>query len=320
VVAVNNVLVSVTVKDSNSRLVQGLTRQDFSLYEDGKPQRIVFFRSDPLPLSAAVVIDTGLAESDLRKVQDTLPALISAFGQFDEVSIYIFGDAVRRVQGFTPVRGGNFDSVIVSLRAMSGQNPGVPGGGPLSSPPSINDRPILSPGETTEQATQAQQMRAEPAHVLNDALLQAAMDLGQRPKVNRRVLFVISDGTERRSNASYSDTLKVLESQNVAVYGVQVAAPGFRALQKIHVPMIQGSSLLPKYASATGGEIFAEFNQRAVESAYAQVTSQARNQYTLGYETRLVPSSEFKEIEVRVHRPGLKVYAKDGFYLLPQRR
>ena len=47
---------------------------------------------------------------------------------------------------------------------------------------------------------------------------------------------------------------------------------------------------------------------------------EARNQYTLGYNTAQKPSSNFRDIEVRVKRPGLQVYAKHGYYPLPPQR
>jgi hypothetical protein len=50
---------------------------------------------------------------------------------------------------------------------------------------------------------------------------------------------------------------------------------------------------------------------------YAQVLSEARNQYTLGYtptRPKTPTSVAYRSIEVVVHRPGLKVFARDGYY------
>ena len=47
---------------------------------------------------------------------------------------------------------------------------------------------------------------------------------------------------------------------------------------------------------------------------------EARNQYTLGYNTPQKPSSNYRDIEVRVKRPGLQVFAKHGYYPLPPQR
>jgi len=87
-VTTNLVLLPVTVTDNGGRLVGGLQPKDFSVLESGQKQTLKFFTSDPFPLSAAVIFDTGMPDVGLRKVQETLSALQGAFSQFDEVGIY----------------------------------------------------------------------------------------------------------------------------------------------------------------------------------------------------------------------------------------
>ena len=62
------------------------------------------------------------------------------------------------------------------------------------------------------------------------------------------------------------------------------------------------------------------YSREAIESAYQTITAQARNQYTLGYTTPQRPSSTYRDIEVRVKRPGLLITAKHGYYPLPPQR
>ena len=81
------VVVPVTVKAAGDRLVTGLTQDDFIVFEDGAKQRITNFTTDPVPLSAAVLVDTGLSAGSLSKVQKTFPALAGAFSDFDEVAV-----------------------------------------------------------------------------------------------------------------------------------------------------------------------------------------------------------------------------------------
>jgi VWFA-related protein len=178
----------------------------------------------------------------------------------------------------------------------------------------VNGRPIEggAPRVTTPP---------KESHVLNDAIVAAALELRKRDRTRRKVIFIVSDGREYGSNASYSDTLKVLLSSGVQVYGVAVeasAVPGYGSLQKLHVPFTGSrlgyNNILPKYASATGGEIFPGFSRDAIETTYARALGDARNQYTLGYLTHATPSSTHREIEVRVARPDLTVTAKEGYY------
>jgi hypothetical protein len=107
------------------------------------------------------------------------------------------------------------------------------------------------------------------------------------------------------------------------------AIPGYKQLEKLHIPWQGYSDILPRYANATGGEILAEYSKDAIEGAYQRAIGDARNQYTLGYATAATPSSTYREIEVRVGRPGCKssdlrpcvlVFAKAGYYPLPVSR
>jgi len=318
---VNLVLVPVTVKDNGGRMVNGLLPKDFTVRENGQPQKLRFFTSDPFALSAAVIIDLGMPDVGVRKVQQTLSALQGAFSQFDEVAIYTYSNTVGRASDFTSV-GKQLTAVMNEIKSYSGANNGPPvTSGPLGPQgPIINGRPLDSP--MTPVITPP-----KVARVLNDAILMAARDLSKRERTRRKILFVISDGRELGSTASYSDTLKVLLTQNITVYAVGVesaAIPVYGTLEKIHLPktraLVGYGDILPKYVSATGGgTVYDELSQADIERAYAKAVGDARNQYTLGY-TSKPGIGGYRHIEVIVHKPDLKVYAKDGYYPLPAAR
>ena len=312
---VNQVLVPVMVKDDSGRLVNGLLPRDFTVLEDGKKQNLNFFTTDPFALSAAVIFDLGMADVAVQKVNQTFSALEGAFSEFDEVSIYTYSSNVSRMADFAAV-GRRLTAVLNDLKTVGGRNNGPPvTSGPMGPQgPMVNGVPI-DPGSPRVITP------PKESHVLNDALVAAALDLGKRDRARRRVIFIVSDGREYRSNASYRDTLKVLLSNGVLVYAVAVegsAIPGYGQLQKLHVPFsgsrLGYSDILPKYANATGGEIFPGFSRDAIESTYARALGDARNQYTLGYLTHATPSNTHREIVVQVARPDLKVTAKEGYY------
>ena len=314
-VLTNFVLVPVTVKDPGGHTVDGLLSKDFAVFEDGKKQQLKFFTSDPFPLSAAIVLDLGMPDVAVQKVNQTFTALEGAFSPYDEVALYTFSTTVSQASDFSAV-GKRLTAVLNQLKLDRGSNNGVPVmNGPLGPQgPTVNGIPVERPG--------AQPNIAPPkdVRVLNDAILRAALDLGKRDRARRKIIFVISDGREYGSKASYGDVLKVLLSRELSVYAVgtdSASMPLYSKLQKLHVPHYGYGNILPKYASATGGEVFPEFSRDAMEMAYARATGDARNQYTLGYQTRATPSSAYREIEVRVGRPNLKVSAKSGYYPLP---
>jgi VWFA-related protein len=325
------VLVPVSVKDNDGRLVGGLLPKDFSVLENGERQQLKFFTSDPFPLSAAVVIDTGMPDIGVKRVQETLSALQGAFSQFDEVGIYTYSSTVGRVADFTAV-GKELTMALNEVKGYSGTNNGPPvTGGPLGPQgPTINGLPVGSAPVTPAYNPPKQ------ARVINDAILEAARDLSKRDRARRKIIFVISDGRERGSTASYKDTLKVLLTQNITVYAVGVdgaAIPGYEKLQKIHLPNmglnklgfepIGYGNILWKYVGATGGgTVYPESARADIERAYADAIGDARNQYTLGYTPSKASIGGYRQIEVRVRGRGgnLKVYAKDGYYPLPTAR
>jgi VWFA-related protein len=319
---VNFVAVPVTVKDNSGHLVPGLLQNDFSVYENGTKQNLTYFTSDPFPLSAAVVLDLGLPEQVLSKVRPTLTVLTGAFSPFDELAVYTYGTTVRKASDFTAVNE-QLDAALKKVKSLQGRNPGVPVvQGPMAAGPSINGMP-MDPGAPHTPTVQHE------SSVLNDAILAAALELAKRDQAPhwqqvkvrpRKILFVISDGRESGSRAGYQEVLKVLLSNGITVYAIGVgnaATPIYRDIQKFRIPGMSPSNYLPKYASATGGQVFNEFGQDAIESAYGRVTSQARNQYTLGYLSRGTVGGGYREIEVRVKRDDVKVFAKDGYYPAP---
>lgn len=312
---VNFVTVPVTVKDSEDHSVFGLLKRDFAVYENGEPQDIKFFTSDPFPLSAAVVIDQGMSDVSMRKVNASVDALVGAFAPYDEVALYTYTSTVQPRADWQAVDQ-NFVAAIKRTKS-SGRTGGVPVvSGPMASGPSINGRSV-DPGATHVNTP------ARESRVLNDAIVRAANDLIKRDRTRRKVIFIVSDGHEDGSTSSYADVLKLLLTNNIAVYALGVdsaAVPVYEKLARIRIPRFGTGNILPKYVSATGGQLIAEFSRDAIERAYSELTGQARNQYTLGYTTNLAGAATYRSIEVRVRRPNLRVYAKDGYYPLPARR
>jgi len=320
VVSVNFVQIPVMVKDSQDRRVDGLLPRDFAVYENGKKQTLTYFTSDPFQLSVAILLDTGMPDVALQKVNQTYSALLGAFSPYDEVALYTYSSTVSEASDFSQ-RSEKLAAVFDQMKLVRGHNNGPPVlGGPLSSgPPTVNGAPVGGP------VIQPVNTPPREAHVLNDAILRAALDLSKRDRTRRKVIFVISNGRELGSKASYRDVLKLLESRDIQVKAVVLdsgALPVYRQIGRLHLPGQGYSDILPKYVSATGGgTVMSELTRNAIEDAYAEITSEARNQYTLGYvPTATKGSSAYRSVEVRIDKKGLTVAAKDGYYPIPTTR
>jgi VWFA-related protein len=316
-VSASFVQIPVLVKDSDGSRVDGLLPNDFTVLENGKPQTLTYFTSDPFQLSVAVVIDTGMADVALQKVNQTYSALVGAFSPYDEVALYTYSSTVSQASDFTG-RSDRLTAVLNEMKLVRGHANGPPVmGGPFSGGPTVNGAPVGGP------TIQPVNTPPREAHVLNDAILRAALDLGKRDRTRRKVIFVLSDGRELGSQSSYTQVLKVLETRNIQVKAVVLdsgALPVFKQVEKIHLVRQGYNNLLPKYVSATGGgQVFSELTRNSMEEAYAAITSEARNQYTLGYAPKAAAGggSAYRSVEVIVHKKGLKVAAKDGYYPIP---
>jgi len=318
-VSVNVVQIPVLVKYSDGRRVDGLLPKDFVVKENGKVQTLTYFSSDPFQLSVAVLLDTGIADVAFQKVNQTYASLIGAFSPYDEVALYTYSSTVTQVTDYSG-RPEKLTAALNQMKTVRGRNNGPPVlGGPLGPDgPTVNGAPVGGP------IIQPVNTPPREAHVLNDAILRAALDLSKRDRTRRKVIFVISDGRDLGSKASYRDVLKVLETHGIQVKAVVVdsgALPVYRQLDKLHLRGQGYSNILPKYCSATGGgEVFSELSRNAMEEAYAQITSEARNQYTLAYVPKATAGPAFRSIEVLVDKKGLNIYTKAGYYPVPVAR
>lgn len=104
-VDVRLVNVFVTVSDAHGAPVAGLTKENFTLQEDGREQKIsIFDKQSALPLSIALAVDTSLStRHDLPLEQASAKRFARAILRpVDALSIYSFSEVVQQATSFTP--------------------------------------------------------------------------------------------------------------------------------------------------------------------------------------------------------------------------
>lgn len=305
---VDLVVVPVTVKGKSDQLVTGLQKEDFTVLEDGRRQTITNFTIDPVPLSAAVVVDTGLGADSLSKVQQTFPALAGAFSQFDEVALYRFDKFVTKMMDFS----NDLTAVETTMKTLGEIQPDTDSSSagsqsPFSTPgPVINGAPVVPAPQVGVIAPQP----AKRSKVLHDAIFTAASDLAKRQQNRRKIVLVVSDGIARGSSHSFDETDSKLLDLGIQVYAIALA------------PKLIGeiSSPLTSYAKTTGGDAYFVNSVRGLEDNYARATEQARNQYVLGYVSNNEVYGDqpvFRNIQVRLDRDGFETLHRKGYYQYP---
>ncbi len=99
---VEEVTLHATVVDQRNRLVSGLNKNDFQVFEDGKPQQITFFGHEDVPVSLGIIIDnSGSMREKRAAVNQAAINLVKASNPNDEVFIVNFNDEAFIDQDFT---------------------------------------------------------------------------------------------------------------------------------------------------------------------------------------------------------------------------
>ena len=299
------VIVPVTVKDTSGRLVGDLQAGEFRVLCDGVEQKITSFSGDPVPLSAVVLIDNDLPDRAVKQVQKSLSAIAAGFGPADETAIVTYAQYPSTVADFSP----NNDRLFTKLKRLElGSHPTQAIIDPTTTAPSINGQPQPTATGIPRHGSQ----RSVSTDTLHDAIYAAAEMLKERGRDRRKIIFLISDGSNSSLNVhTFEETLHILLSADVSVYSISIT----RSVPIAGSLLQRGASQLEKYAAGTGGDTFFGSKQRDLERLYSDLTEQARNQYTLTFSPQDIHTDQdYHTIEVRVRRPGLNVMARDGYY------
>jgi Ca-activated chloride channel family protein len=99
---VDMVLVPITVTDPMNRLVTGLEKEDFQIYENNGEQKIASFASEDAPVSIGIIFDlSGSMTSKLIRARDSILQFIKTANPEDEFFVIGFNDRPELIEDFT---------------------------------------------------------------------------------------------------------------------------------------------------------------------------------------------------------------------------
>jgi VWFA-related protein len=317
-VHVDAVDVAFTVKDSKGHLLPGLTSRDVQVYENGLLQHIQLFTNEGLPMSVAIVIDQSMTQDEMTRVNDAMGSLQSAFAPTDEVAIFTYNKGPKMVTDFTGAQSARLTQAIDRSKGEGRQPPMAGSYGPVGQTTIINGQNFDPNTSAVRNHSSLSLEQPIDPHPLNDAILEAAAALSARPIERRRVIYVISDGKEYGSKAKASQVVKYLQMHQIEVDGTLVgdsAVWGLGVLDRIHLPLMMRDNVLPAYATATGGNIDAEFRTASIEKSFNKIALEARTRYTVGYTTHEpFLDGKYRNLEIKVLHPSLTVLAPRGYW------
>ncbi|MGA8160803.1 MAG: VWA domain-containing protein [Acidobacteriaceae bacterium] len=312
--------VPVTVRDKHGALVSGLPWWRFRVYEDGIRQNIAFFSTDAYPLSIALVVDATLPSDIMQKVNQSFSVISNTLTPSDTVAVISYaGTSPQLVTSFTAAGGPRLTAAL-DIAHKPGERPGVPlVDDPFTGGPMVNGQSVDPTLELQRGNASGILFPEKESHPLNDAILYAAEQLSSQPRGRRRVIYVISDGKNSRSKASYKEVVQYLLANNISVSGTDVgdaAVWGIGYLDRMKLPLLQPEDVLPRYVLATGGDIYHEMSENGIQSAFSKIADSVRTAYDLQYVSHQPTiSGKYHIIDVRVEGlTGLTVDAKQGYY------
>jgi Ca-activated chloride channel family protein len=275
----DNVPVFVTVTDSSGRLVPGLTRTDFEVRDNGKPQPLTVFDSSPQPVRLIVMIDvSGSMAGNLPILRAACMQLIAHLGKDDLARIGTFGKDITISPTFT--------RDAVALTSM------LPTSIPPDSPTPLWDGVDQAIGDFGT---------SEGRRVV--LVLSDGKDSGFMLHHKFLTQIDISDRAER---------------EDVMVYGVGLQSRGTRAMPGAgaNLASMLASDLpdpgLGTVALETGGGYIEIRPSEDLGAAFARVADELHQQYLLGFDP---PASDGKvhKIDVRMTNKDLKPRARKTY-------
>jgi Ca-activated chloride channel homolog len=244
--SVDLVSVAAVVRDRRGQVVRHLQRDDFLVYDDGAPARIVEFApGEDGPVSLALLVDVsgsmrvGSNLGAARLMVDHLLGWLRPAG--DEVALFAFDSALRELQPFTT----DFDRVRASLATVDAF------------------------GSTS----------------LYDAIGATAQRLGARA-ARRRAIVVLTDGVDTSSRHSAAEVSGLASATDVPVYVVAVVSPADHpgAAAGAAWPQTGTTGDLFLLSWWTGGTLFVVSAPAQASIAARTLLAELRHQYVLAFE------------------------------------
>ncbi len=339
-VDVKVVTLPVTVRDKHGTIVRDLTKDDFTLQEDGRPQVIRYFSQDTnLPLTLGLLVDTSRSQSNVLDAERN--ASRSFFDQMlvqpkDKAFLIHFDREVELLQDLTSSRE-KLQSALELLKTPSDRERSNDPNDPSNSPSGSGS------GSHHGGGTQ-----------LYDAVFLASNELMKKQQ-GRKAFIILSDGVDRGSKTYLESAIESAQRADTVVYSIYFAdshrdegqrpggmgrggggwpggggggwpgggggypggGGGGRGGGQRHPeePRTDGKKVLERISKETGGRFFEVSKKETVGQIYDSIVEELRTQYSMGYTPdKDSTASGYHHVQLQVKRKDLTVQTRDGYY------
>jgi VWFA-related protein len=279
------------VKDKHGALVPNLTKNDFEISEDGKPQSLKYFASEAnQPLTLGLLIDTsGSQQRVLPMEQDAASQFLDEVIRPNDLAFVIDFDVdVNLEQDFTNNKHQLRQAIEQAKINTGGGGGGLPGLGQGPFPTSGTPRGTL----------------------LYDAVYLAANEKLAH-EVGRKAMILLTDGEDQGSKLRIQDAIEAAQKADAICYVILIADRGFYGGMGY-----SGDSQMHKLSEETGGRVIDVGNKpEKLRQAFDQIAAELRTQYLLGYTpTNQKRDGTFRKISIKTTKEDLKLQARKGYY------
>lgn len=140
----------------------------------------------------------------------------------------------------------------------------------------------------------------------------------------RRVIIIVSDGDDTKSDATLEETVRSLQLANCQVYVVKTTdfenykRTGMRR-GNANIRQLAAERRMLEISGQTGGTVYSPVDEKELDAAFRQISAELSQQYILSYypENEIEKRGEFREISlaVKTHQ-NLTVRTRKGYYVL----
>jgi VWFA-related protein len=339
-VDVKVVTLPVTVRDKKGKIVRDLTKDDFELEEDGKPQTIRYFSQETnLPLTVGLLVDTSMSE------RDNIDRERSASRSFLDQMI------TRPVDRAFVI---HFDREIELLQDLTSDHAKLEKAVGL-----IDVQQSVESVSTSDQGSGSGSGSHHGARgggtKLYDAIFLACDEITKK-QTGRKAIVVLTDGEDRGSQETLTSAIESAQKAETVVYTIYIGGhedhdydnnpgmgrrggypgggypgggyPGGRypgggypgggypgggyPRQQENRP--NGKKILQRIAEETGGRYFEAKKKDSVDDIYAQIAEELRTQFMLGYTPPKDQASGYHSIHLTAKKKDLAVQTRTGYY------
>lgn len=282
-IKVVNVLANVFTR--KGEIIRDLTKDDFTVAENGRPQKIQYFsRESDLPLTLGLMVDTSMSQ---RKVLDA-----------ERAASFRFLDQVLRE---------NKDQVFIMQFDMA----------VMLSQPLTSSRTKLDEALSYVDTPSMNELRSQGSSggtLLYDAVVKACKEVTGNLQ-GRKALIVLSDGVDIGSETNLAAAVEAAQRSDTLIYSILFSDAGAYGIPFGLIGGPDGRGVLQRMSKDTGGGFFEVSKKHTLEQIFDVIQDELRSQYNMGYVSDVpVRISEFRKIQVVTRQKGLLVQARDRYW------